>query len=47
MPPDIGMQLEGSIIENWEEIKSKVMGLQKVFPFVKVAGVGTFVLKMS
>ena len=36
--PDTGMILEGIIIENWEEIKSKVIGFQKAFPFVKAAG---------
>ena len=36
--PDSGIQLEGTIIENWKEIKSKVIEFQKSFPFVKAAG---------
>lgn len=36
--PDSGIQLEGTIIENWEEIKSKVIEFQKSFPFVKAVG---------
>lgn len=36
--PDTGVRLEGTIIENWEEIKSKVISFQKAFPFVKAAG---------
>lgn len=36
--PDTGLRLEGVIIDNWEEIKSKVISYQKAFPFVKAAG---------
>lgn len=36
--PNTGVRLEGTIIENWEEIKSKVVSFQKAFPFVKAAG---------
>lgn len=36
--PDSGMKLEGTIIENWEAIKAKVISYQKAFPFVKAAG---------
>lgn len=36
--PDTGVCLEGAIIENWEEIKLKVLSFQKAFPFVKAAG---------
>lgn len=38
--PDSGIQLEGTIIENWKEIKSKVIEFQKSFPFVKAARLG-------
>lgn len=36
--PDSGMKLEGTIIENWETIKAKVISYQKAFPFVKAVG---------
>ena len=36
--PDTGVRLEGTIIENWEKVKSKVVSFQKSFPFVKAAG---------
>lgn len=36
--PDTGMKLNGIIIENWEDIKAKVISYQKAFPFVKAAG---------
>ena len=36
--PDTGIHLEGTIIENWEEIKEKVIQFQKSFPFIKAAG---------
>lgn len=36
--PDSGLQLEGIVIDNWEDIKTKVISFQKAFPFVKAAG---------
>lgn len=36
--PDNGNQIEGIIINKWDEIKEKVISLQKAIPFVKAAG---------
>ena len=36
--PDTGKQIEGVIIDNWEDIKDKVISYQKALPFVKAAG---------
>lgn len=36
--PDSKSQLEGTIIENWENIKSKIISFQESLPFVKAAG---------
>ena len=36
--PDSGTRMDGTIIENWEEIKSEVIRFQQAFPFCKAAG---------
>lgn len=36
--PDSGMQLNGVIIDNWDSIKTEVIGFQQAFPWCKVAG---------
>lgn len=36
--PDSGTQLNGTIIENWDAIKSEVIRFQQAFPWCKAAG---------
>lgn len=36
--PDSGAKLEGAKIQNWENIKERVLDFQKAMPFVKAAG---------
>lgn len=36
--PDSGIQLNGTIINHWNEIKSEVIRFQQAFPFCKAAG---------
>lgn len=36
--PDSGTQLNGIIIENWQEIKEEVIKFQQCFPYCKAAG---------
>ena len=36
--PDSNNQLDGIVIDNWEQIKEQVIGFQKAFPYIKAAG---------
>lgn len=36
--PDTGVLIEGTIVENWDNIKKEVIKFQQAFPFVKAAG---------
>lgn len=36
--PDTGVQLEGIVIEDWDNIKNKVLKYQQSLPFLKAAG---------
>lgn len=38
MHPDSGTQLNGTIIENWDNIKAEVIKFQQAFPWCKAAG---------
>jgi len=36
--PDSGVQINGTVINNWEEAKSEIVRFQQAFPFCKAAG---------